>query len=237
MTYADIRQRVYDIIDMPVDELIRIGYTKKIHRIFNEATFRIAHSILPNLRAYKFSLTYDKMPAKVTMPPDFISFADEQNAYINGINFILTDFIDNTGLILTGHEANAVGIPYKYINENGDEVSTLRFDYTVYYNALYPEIVDGGQNYKTYELVSKVNSDSYTQMKLPVEDSLNGAAPDIWSQIIGQLVPHYIAAQLLASDDKVRSIAEMNAFETLLATVNVERHERQREYRSVRGWY
>lgn len=237
MTYSDIKQRVYDILDMPVTEAIRAGHASKIHRSFNEATFRIAHSIMPNLRAYKFSLTADKLPAKVSMPPDFISFAEEQNAYVNGRNFIVTDFIDKSSLILTSKEAPCSGYEYTY-TENGVEKRTLRYDYTVYYNALYPEIVDGGQNYKIYQFTDAVNDDAYTVVKEPVEVIHNDKDTSMeWSQIIGHLVPHYIVSQLLANDDKTRSITEMNNFETLLATVNVDRNERQREYRSVRGWY
>lgn len=226
MTYNDIKQRVYDILDISVSEAVRVGYSKKIHRIFNEATFRIAHSVLPNLREYKFAISADKLPAKITMPPDFISFAEDQNAYVNGKNFILTDFIDRDGLLLTGNESGT-----KY----GDS-EIIR--YTVYYNALYPEIVDGGKNYKVFEFVEAIDADAYEIVTKPTEVIHNNLDTSMeWPQIIGQLVPHYIAAQLLANDDKTRSIVEMNNFETLLATVNVDRNERQREYRSVRGWY
>lgn len=226
MTYNDIKQRVYDILDISVSEAVRVGYSKKIHRIFNEATFRIAHSVLPNLREYKFAISADKLPAKITMPPDFISFAEDQNAYANGKNFILTDFIDRDGLLLTGNESGT-----KY----GDS-EIIR--YTVYYNALYPEIVDGGKNYKVFEFVEAIDTDAYEIVTKPTEAIHNNLDTSMeWPQIIGQLVPHYIAAQLLANDDKTRSIVEMNNFETLLATVNVDRNERQREYRSVRGWY
>lgn len=226
MTYNDIKQRVYDILDISVSEAVRVGYSKKIHRIFNEATFRIAHSVLPNLREYKFAISADKLPAKITMPPDFISFAEDQNAYANGKNFILTDFIDRDGLLLTGNES---GTKYR-------DSEIIR--YTVYYNALYPEIVDGGKNYKVFEFVEAIDADAYEIVTKPTEVIHNNLDTSMeWPQIIGQLVPHYIAAQLLANDDKTRSIVEMNNFETLLATVNVDRNERQREYRSVRGWY
>lgn len=237
MKYNDIKQRVYDLLDMPVAEVVRMGYASKIHRIFNEAAFTIAHSILPNLREYKFSITADKLPAKITMPPDFISFADEQNAYVNGKNFVLTDYIDNSGLLLTGKETVANGIPYKYI-EDGKEINTLIYNYTVYYDALYPEIIDGGKNYNLILFTDAVNADAYEYAVTPTEIIHNNNDTSLdWPQIIGHLVPHYIVSQLLARDDKVRSISEMNQFESLLAKVNVERRERQREYRSVRGWY
>ena len=222
MTYNDIKQRVYDLLDMPIAEAIRVGYANKIHRTFNEATFRIAHSVLPNLREYKFTLSADKLPAKVTMPPDFISFAEEQNAYINGKNFVLTKFVDYNGIILDGTEGGT-----------GDTRT-----YTIYYNALYPEIVDGGLNYKVYKFIDVTDDDAYVVAKEPTETVHNNEDSSYdWPQIIGQLVPHYIVSQLLSNDDKTRSIVEMNNFETLLATVNVDRNERQREYRSVRGWY
>lgn len=234
MTYSDIKQRVYDVLDMPVNEIIRAGYSKKIHRIFNEATFRIAHSIVPNLREYKFSLTLDKLPAKVTMPPDFISFADEQDAYNNGKNFVITNFIDKNGIILTGKEGGANAREYKYL-EDGIEKTSLKYDYTIYYNALYPEVINGGLNYRLYKFIDSVNSDGYEVVSVPTEDAQELVYE--WPSLIGQLVPHYIASQLLANDDRTRSIVEMNNFETLLAAVNVDRNERQREYRSVRGWY
>lgn len=224
MTFNDIKQRVYDILDMPIAEAVRVGYSGKIHRIFNEATFRIAHSILPNLREYVFTISSDKFPVKVTMPPDFISFADEQDAYVNGKNFVLTKFIDRDGLILHG-------------NEGGVDTNATK-TYKVYYNALYPEIIDGGKNYKYYKLQDCLDADAYQVVKEPTAKTENSEDVSYsWSQIIGQLVPHYIASQLLSNDDKTRSIVEMNNFETLLATIDVSRNERQREYHSVRGWY
>lgn len=235
MNYNDIKQRIYDLLDMPIAEAVRAGYAGKIHRAFNEATFTIAHSLLPNLREYHVSLTADKMPARVIMPPDFISFADEQNAYCNGKNFILTKFEGLDGINLDGTEG--LGKPYKY-TENDIEVTTLRYDYTIYYNALYPEIIDGGKNYQMVTFVDAINEDGYKIEKFPTEVIHNNDDTSIqWPSIVSQLAPHYVVAQLLARDDKVRSIAEMNNFESLLAKVNVERKERQREYRSVRGWY
>lgn len=237
MTYNDIKQRVYDILDMPVTEIVRVGYSKKIHRAFNEATFRIAHSVLPNLREYCVAITADKLPAKVVMPPDFISFAEDQNAYCNGHNFILTKFVDYNGVILKGGEGGSSGVSCKY-TENDKEINTTLYTYRIYYNALYPEIIDGGQNYKLYNFVTNVNGDGYQVEKESVESIHNNCDTSYnWPQLIGQLVPHYIVSQLLANDDKTRSITEMNNFETLLATVNVDRNERQREYHSARGWY
>lgn len=221
MTYSDIKQRVYDLLDMPIEEAVRMGYSSKIHRIFNEATFRVAHSILPKLRKYKVAIAADKLPAKITMPPDFISFALEQNAYVNGQNFVLTKFVDYNGIIL-----------------DKNQIEAKEYTYEIYYNALYPEIIDGGKNYKIVNFIDTINNDGYDIMKEPTEVRQNNEDTSYdWPQIIGQLVPHYIVGQLLSRDDKVRSIEEMNNFETLLATVNVERNERQREYHSVRGWY
>ena len=223
MKYNDIKQRVYDELSMPVAEAVRAGYSSKIHRIFNEAVFRIAHAIMPNLRAYKFTVSIENFPIKITMPPDFISFADEQNAYINGKNFILTKFVDSNGLILDGNEANVKGPTRTYI---------------VYYNASYPKIVDGGTNYEMVDFIDGINEDCYAINKYPTETIHNNQDTSYdWPDIIGNLVPHYIVSRLLVLDDKVRSIEEMNIFETLLATVNVDRNERQREYHSVRGWY
>lgn len=238
MNYNDIKQRVYDILDMPVQEAVRMGYASRIHRIFNEATFTIAHSLLPNLRQYKISVTEDKLPVRIDMPPDFISFANEQDAYVNGKNFILIDFIDTNGLILSGKECGNIGIPYTYTDDAGKEIKTKLFNYTVYYNALYPEIVDGGKKYQMYKFVDTVNAEGYEVSLEPTEVIHNNSDTSFqWPKIIGHLVPHYIVGQLLARDDKVRSIEELNLFETLSAKVNVERNERQREYRSVRGWY
>ena len=235
MTYNDIKQRVYDILDMPIAEVTRVGYSKKIHRAFNEATFRIAHSVLPNLREYTIALTADKLPAKVVMPPDFISFAEDQNAYCNDKNFILTKFVGYNGIIFDGTEGT--GTPYKYTID-AEEINTKLYIYKIYYNALYPEIIDGGQNYKVCQLLNTaVNADAYEVIKEPTETNHNRDTSYDWPQLIGQLAPHYVVSQLLSNDDKTRSITEMNNFETLLATVNVDRNERQREYRSVRGWY
>lgn len=227
MTYNDIKQRVYDLL-WPVTEAEarRIGYSDKIHRAFNEATFRIAHSILPNVKLYKFKLSRDKLPAQVSMPPDFISFCDEQNAYLNGHNFILTKFVGYNSIIVTGSE-----LP---------DITDDELEYRVYYNASYPEVIDGGANFRIIDIsdMPELNTDNYSYKTIPTE-VIHNQTQDSYSlpDIVGHLVPHYIVGQLLSTDDKVRSIEEMNTFETLLATVNVDRNERQREYHSVRGWY
>lgn len=225
MTYNDIKQRVYDLL-WPVTEAEarRIGYSDKIHRIFNEATFRVAHAILPNIRAYKIKLSADKLPAQVSMPPDFISFCDEQNAYVNGKNFILTKFVGYNSVILGG-EYQGLG------NE---------LEYHIYYNATYPEVTDGGKNFKMLTISDSpaLNEDNFEYIKVPTE-IIHNQTKDSYQlpDIIGHIIPHFIVSQLLSVDDKVRSIEELNAFETLMATVNVDRNERQREYHSVRGWY
>lgn len=225
MTYNDIKQRVYDLL-WPITEAEarRIGYSDKIHRIFNEATFRVAHAILPNVRVYKIKLSADKLPAQISMPPDFISFCEEQNAYVNGRNFILTRFVGYNNVIIGNEFADI-----------GDEL-----EYHIYYNALYPEVVDGGKNFKFLKIPDDpvLNADNYEYERIPTEQIHNNTQESYQlPELIGHIIPHFIVSQLLSLDDKVRSIEELNTFETLLATVNVDRNERQREYHSVRGWY
>lgn len=224
MTYNDIKQRVYDLLwPITESEARRIGYSDKIHRIFNEATFRIAHSILPNIKKYTIKLSRDHLPAQVSMPPDFISFCDEQNAYANGQNFVLTNFVGYNSIIFNGSELDSIA-------EDSD------ITYTVYYNAIYPQVTNGGTAFKFIDTSGEpeLDAENFKYTEIPIN-----AVGDNYElpQIVGQLIPHYIVSQLLSVDDKVRSIEELNAFETLLATVNVDRNERQREYHSVRGWY
>ena len=217
MTYEHIKQRVYDQLCMPEQEVNRLGYASKIPRLLNEALFRIAHSILPNLREYVVKLNYDKLPAKVTMPPDFISFADEQAAYLNGQPFTLTKFVGVSGIILDG-------------NETQTNISGI-LEYHIFYNAEYPRILDKATSYIKVDLTSdKVDADNYNTVELPVNSF---DIPDIAAMAI----PHYIAGQLLVLDDKVRSIEEMNEFETLISVTSTYRHERTREYHSSKGWY
>jgi hypothetical protein len=218
MTYESIKQRVIDILGMPITEITRLEYATKIPRIFNEATFRIAHSILPNLREYTITLTADKLPARVTMPPDFISFADEQSAWLNGMPFILTQFIGSNGIILTGAEIAG----YKF-----EDALT----YKIFYNAVYPKVSDTEKTFDKVTLTTDiVNADNYHVEAIPAQDI---EIPDI----IGMAIPHYIAGQLLAVDDKVRSTEELNEFEILISTTSTYRHERTKEYHSVKGWY
>ena len=226
MTYTDIKQRVYDLL-WPITEAEarRVGYSDKIHRIFNEATFRIAHAILPNIQLYKVKLSRDKLPAKVSMPPDFISFCEEQNAYVNGHNFVLTKFVGHDSIILDGNEAE------DFSNE---------LEYHIYYNALYPQVINGGMSFRLISISDcpKINADNFQYIEIPTIKSNNDSELSYeLPEIVGHLIPHYIVGQLLSLDDKIRSTEELNAFETLLATVNVDRNERQREYHSVRGWY
>lgn len=216
MTYDQIKQRVMDILGMPVEELRRLEYATRIPRIFNEATFRIAHSILPNLREYRVNLHANKLPARVEMPPDFISFADEQSCWLNGVPFNLTQFIGTKGIVLSGNET---------------ETASDMLEYTVFYNATYPKIRDDEKTFDQVVLTTDaIDADNYFMAAVDVRDI---DIPDI----IAMAIPHYIAGQLLVVDDKVRSTEELNEFEILISTTSTYRHERTKEYHSVKGWY
>lgn len=230
MTYNEIKQRVYDILGLDFDEADRLGYTNKIPRIMNEATFRIANAVVPYLREYIVKISRKNLPARVTMPPDFISFATEQDAYINGKNFVLTNFIGSDGVVLYGNEADS-GC-YKFV----DDI----VEYHIFYNAYYPKVMDGGKYYLFYEFITPTptDADSWKDTLIPTEVSRTSNQLSFEMPThIGDLIPHYVVSQLLAFDDKVRSIQEMNEFEVLLANLDVSRNERQRNYHSVRGWY
>lgn len=225
MTYNEIKQRVIDILGFDTEEMTRLNYTPKIPRILNECLFRIANSILPNLREYRFVLTPDIMPARIIMPPDFLSFANEQDAYLNGKNFVLTNFIGNDSVVLYGNE-----VP----NIDGN------LEYTIFYNAYYPKVIDGGMNYKCIVLADELqpNTDGWKEETVSLlGDTLKNIPPFDLPMHISDLIPHYIAGQLLSLDDKVRSITELNEFENMLAQIDTNRNERQREYHSTRGWY
>lgn len=218
MTYSQIKQRTYDILDMPIEEITRLKYATKIPRLYNEAAFRIAQSILPNLREYTVKLSLDKLPARVGMPPDFISFADEQDAYLDGYPFTLNQFIGTDQIILSGKEISG----YK-----PDGVA----EYQIFYNALYPSINDAETEFTIIKLGSAhVNADNYESDTRLVKDY------DIPAKI-GVAIPYYIAGQLLSRDDKVRSIECLNEFETLISVISTYRHERTKEYHSSKGWY
>ena len=217
MTYAQIKQRTYDILDMPVEEITRLKYAAKIPRIYNEAAFRIAQSILPNLREYTVKISLSKLPARVSMPPDFISFADEQDAYLDGYPFTLNQFIGDNEVILSGKE-----IP--------DYKPQDVVEYQIFYNAVYPNINDSETEFTIVTLTNGIDVDNFRVDTRPVKDY------DIPAKI-GVAIPYYIAGQLLARDDKVRSIECLNEFETLISVISTYRHERTKEYRSSKGWY
>jgi hypothetical protein len=217
MTYEQIKQRVYDQLKLPETEVKRLGYAAQIPRLLNAALFRIANSILPNLREYVIKVHVDKLPARITMPPDFIAFADEQAAYLNGRPFTLTKFIGTADIIIDGSEVNNV-------------LSDI-LEYHIFYNADYPRIRDSALMWTSVKLsVDKIDSDNYTVEDVPVGEY---NIPDV----AAMAVPHYIAGHLLSLDDKVRSVEELNEFEILLSTVSTARHERTREFHSSRGWY
>lgn len=227
MTYEHLRQRVYDILDMTIDEANRLGYSEKIYRITNEALTIIAHAISPYIREYNIIFSNNVLPVKITMPPDFISFFDDQNAYLNGNNFILTEFIGRDGLVLTGKEVAG----YRACD---------KFKYTIYYNALYPKLVEGGKYFQVIAFADNppLNDDNYEIINISASENriTNKVAFEI-PDLIAHLIPHYVVSQLLTQDDKIRSAIEMNEFETLMARLNVDQNERQREYKSSRGWY
>lgn len=237
MTYSEIKQRVFDLLFIPFEEANRLHYTDKIPRIINEALFRIAHSVLPNLREYVIKLTHSKLPARISMPPDFISFADEQNAYLDGMQFCLTQFISDNEIILTGHEIDdLVYRPGRLFKP--DKIH----EYHIFYNANYPRIASSGIDFSVVTFATgediPVDADNYTIVSVPAEASrVTGGEVYNIPDIVAELVPHYVVGQLLVLDDKVRSIEEMNEFENLLATINVHRNERPREYHSSKGWY
>ena len=225
MNYDEIKQRVMDITSFDSNEMMRLGYTSKIPRIINECLFRIANGILPNLREYKIKLSTDVLPARIVMPPDFLSFANEQDAYLNGKNFVLTNFIGNDSIIVYGNE-----VP----------TTDTTLEYTIFYNAYYPKLIAGGSQYECVIFPDElqINSDGWSKKTVSVlGDALTNTPAFELPQHISDLIPHYVAGQLLALDDKVRSITELNEFEVMLAQIDNTRNERQRDYQSVRGWY
>lgn len=216
MTYEQIKQRVYDQLKLPEGEVRRLGYAGQIPRLLNAALFRIANSLLANLREYVVILDADKLPARVTMPPDFLGFADEQSAYLNGEPFTLTKFVGWDSVTLDGTECHK---------------NAARYEYHFFYNADYPRIDDAGLVWSKIALTTdKVNADNFETVRIPVNEY---DIPDTAAMAI----PHYIAGHLLSLDDKVRSIEELTEFENLLAVVSTYRHERTREFHSSRGWY
>ena len=153
---------------------------------------------------------------------------------MNGIQFVLENFVGENGVILTGNETENLYSYGKFEIANKNE-------YHIFYNALYPKLVDSGMyfNKVTFaEMNIPVNNDNYTIEQIPAESSrLNNTSIYEIPDIAAMLIPHYVAGQLLVLDDKVRSIEEMNEFETLLATINTNRNERPRSYHSSKGWY
>jgi len=225
MKYNELKQRVLDILCLDTEEANRLNYIDKIPRTLNGALFRVAHSIGINVREYVLKLTIDKFPVKVIMPKDFISFAIDQHTYLNGYDFVLTNFIGPNGIILYGTE-----IPELVDPENIDPEYV--YEYRIFYNALFPRLSQEGKTYTYYSLLDnpEVNADSCNTEVLDISNF------EI-SDNISEALPHYIVADLLSLDDKVRSTTEMNEFETLLATITVDRQERQRDYHSSKGWY
>lgn len=163
------------------------------------------------------------------MPPDFISFFDDQYGYLDNQDFILTNFVGRNSIILKGNE-----IP-------GYEVGNI-ITYTLFYNAHYPKIVDGGKYYNVLAFAEgndiPLNVDNYINILIPTEaDRTTTTNSFEIPDLIAELIPHYVVSKLLAQDDKVRSAQEMNEFEIMLSRVNVDQNERQREYHSSKGWY
>jgi hypothetical protein len=216
MTYTEIKQRIQDLLNLPVDEMLAMGYSAKIPRVVNECLQRIVNTAATNLRELTFTLSSDDFMAgkyRLTMPPDFMSFASEQDAYLNGDYFVLTKFIGSNSILLTGDET------HKYSNA---------FEYTIFYNAFYPVISPDG---KTFTHVQLIDSAPYFTTATESIDKFE--VPDN----VGTIIPHFVAGQLLASDDMVRSTTELNEFDIQLSNLDTSRNERQREYHSSRGWY
>lgn len=233
MTYEQIKQRVYDQLKLPETEVKRLGYAAQIPRLLNAALFRIANSILPNLREYVIKIHRDKLPARITMPPDFIAFADEQAAYLNGQPFTLTKFIGTADIIIDGNEINTQKVKKCDCNchEEGTHEHCDILEYHIFYNADYPRIRDSALTWTIVKLsTTNIDTDNYTVEEISVGEY---TIPDV----AAMAVPHYIAGHLLSLDDKVRSVEELNEFEILLSTVSTARHERTREFHSSRGWY
>ena len=216
MTYTEIKQRVQDLVNLPVDEMLAMGYTAKIPRTINECLQRIVNSLATNLRELTIKISsadFVNGKYRLTMPPDFMSFALEQDAYLNGDYFVLTKFIGSDSILLTGDETH----------KRADS-----FEYTIFYNAFYPTISSDGKTFTNIQLAS--TKPYYTKV---VETIDKFEVPDN----IGTIIPHFVAGQLLASDDVVRSTTELNEFDIQLSSLDTSRNERQREYHSARGWY
>ena len=65
-----------------------------------------------------------------------------------------------------------------------------------YYNAIYPESIDGGQNYKVYKFIDALDADAYEIVKEPTEALVNNVDTSYdWPQVIGTssiIFPYYL---------------------------------------------
>lgn len=234
MTYSQLRQQTLDKLYLTLDEAQDMDYLEKIPRAFNEALNRIANSLNCYTKKIKFNVAkqilYDNINTGLIlkMPPDFISFDQINNSYLDGQLFVVDNYESYNQLRLYGNEVPG----YNIFESEGDTVT-----YEIYYNAFYPQILSDARfpKIRIIEFKTDINMFESDETTWKVKD-LPADEYDFDNRI-AYLLPYYAASICLGQDDRALSAQYRNEFEMYLAQVDVTNYQRPREYRSVKGLY
>lgn len=227
MKYNDLRQQTFDKLMITYQEAMNLDYLAKINGAFNEALRLIAQTLSCNSKEYKFKVTAPDLKRELIldMPPDFISFSEIDDSYIDNQPFIIDNFYGHNRMILTGNEA--IGHTPRGLVE-----------YRIFYNAFYPQIAVGIGNAYARQVVTDCNN-----TLTPSEHNNGWDIQDIplteyeFDVRIADLLPLFAASKCLIQDDRGLSIHYLNEFHLTMSQIDVSGYKRPRVYRSTKGLY
>ena len=124
--WSEIKAATLNKLFLEESEAQEQGYLSKFQYLANECLNIIANGVKPRLATYTVTTTENMQ--SVTMPDDFLSFADVKNYYyeVNDENEVLNVIPDVDIIYVTDKEI----------------ILPMKGKYNIYYNALWNEITD-----------------------------------------------------------------------------------------------
>lgn len=243
--WSDIKQATLNKLFMDSDEATQLGYVDMFAMLADECLNFIANSVKPQIKTFDFLVKENSI-----IGTDFEVVTVESNTFIkyNGSEYVVGDksvlYIDfNSGfrycydpLTQSLQKVENVYCVGEMIRMPDDFIAFSDMSYFInneeksdlpYINANYIKCEETG--------VYKIFYDALWETIK--RDDLNETTIINIDVSVLNLLPTYIASQVLAQDDVQRSVILKNEFEVMLSRLNNENMYAVKHYESKGGWY
>lgn len=244
--WSEIKQNTLYKLFLEEEEAQQQGYLEKFQYLANECLNIIANGVKPRIKVYEVETRDLSKYTKKVYGYDFVYDAELNHIIYKDARDIMVEHIPE--------EYEIYIVPYgeKYILEGDELVSVEGASETInmpidflsfadiinyYGNEPDAEITYTGDRSLilpkegVYRIYYNATWDEITQ-----DDMINDNRLNIDPSVLNCL-PTYMAAQLLAQDDIVRSATLKNEFELMLARLDTNIMYDTNHYKSIGGWY